>query len=34
VIAVDRAGEVAMPFTSPAMSRGLWRSGEDPAAWV
>jgi beta-aspartyl-peptidase (threonine type) len=28
LIAVDARGEVAMPFSTPAMPRGVWRGGE------
>ena len=34
LIAVAADGSVAMPFTSQAMNRGLWRSGAEPEAWV
>jgi beta-aspartyl-peptidase (threonine type) len=29
-IAIDRAGNIAMPFDTPAMPRGFVREGEDP----
>jgi L-asparaginase / beta-aspartyl-peptidase len=34
LIAVDAAGDVALPFTTAAMNRGLWRAGEEPVAWI
>jgi beta-aspartyl-peptidase (threonine type) len=34
LIAVDRQGDAVMPFTSGAMNRGLWRSGEEPVVAV
>ncbi len=34
LIAVNARGRVALPFTSGAMNRGVWRHGEPPAAWV
>lgn len=34
LIAVDRRGRVAMPFTAAAMPRGVWRAGQDPVVWV
>lgn len=34
LIALDRRGHVATPISTPAMPRGLWRSGEEPAVWV
>jgi beta-aspartyl-peptidase (threonine type) len=34
LICVDVAGKVALPFTSGAMNRGVWREGADPRAWV
>jgi beta-aspartyl-peptidase (threonine type) len=30
LIAVDRHGEVVLPFSTDAMPRGVWRGGEDP----
>jgi isoaspartyl peptidase/L-asparaginase-like protein (Ntn-hydrolase superfamily) len=30
LIAVDRHGEVVLPFSTGAMPRGVWRGGEDP----
>ncbi len=30
LIAVDASGEVALPFSTDAMPRGVWRGGEDP----
>jgi isoaspartyl peptidase/L-asparaginase-like protein (Ntn-hydrolase superfamily) len=34
LIVVDSDGEVALPFTSAAMNRGVWREGAEPQAWV
>lgn len=34
LIAVGAGGEVALPFTTGAMNRGMWRDGEEPHAWV
>jgi beta-aspartyl-peptidase (threonine type) len=34
LIAVDRQGGAVMPFTSGAMNRGVWRSGEEPVVAV
>jgi beta-aspartyl-peptidase (threonine type) len=34
LIAVDARGAVALPFTSTAMNRGVWRDGSDSQAWV
>jgi beta-aspartyl-peptidase (threonine type) len=34
LIAIDAAGNVALPFITPVMPRGLWRSGSDPVVWV
>ncbi len=34
LIAVDVDGQVAMPFTSGAMNRGMWRAGEDAQVWI
>jgi beta-aspartyl-peptidase (threonine type) len=34
IIALTAAGAVALPFTSGAMNRGLWRPGAEPQAWV
>jgi L-asparaginase / beta-aspartyl-peptidase len=34
LIALDADGDVAMPFTSEVMNRGVWRAGEEPEAWV
>ncbi len=34
LIAVDADGTVALPFTTAAMNRGVWREGEEPRAWV
>jgi beta-aspartyl-peptidase (threonine type) len=34
LICADAAGEVALPFTSGAMNRGVWREGAEPRAWV
>jgi isoaspartyl peptidase/L-asparaginase-like protein (Ntn-hydrolase superfamily) len=34
LVCVDAAGEVALPFTSGAMNRGVWREGAEPQAWV
>ena len=34
LIAVDAAGDVAMPFTTDVMNRAVWRGGETPEAWV
>jgi beta-aspartyl-peptidase (threonine type) len=34
LIAVDRRGEVAMPFVTEVLPRGVWRAGEPPAVWV
>jgi len=34
LIALDRDGNVAMPFITPVMPRGLWRPGGPPETWV
>lgn len=34
LIAVDREGHVAMPFTSAAMNRGVWRAREGAKVWI
>lgn len=34
LIAVDIRGVVAMPFTTAAMNRGVWRAGESPRVWI
>jgi len=34
LIALDRRGQVAMPVSTPAMPRGVWRSGEAPTVWI
>jgi beta-aspartyl-peptidase (threonine type) len=34
LICVDAAGGVALPFTSGAMNRGVWREDAEPEAWV
>lgn len=34
LIAVDRQGNVAMPFITPVMPRGVWRRGQHAQAWV
>jgi beta-aspartyl-peptidase (threonine type) len=34
IIAVTADGAVALPFSSQAMNRGLWRAGAEPDAWV
>ena len=34
LIAVDREGNVAMPYITPVMPRGLWRPGQAPQAWL
>jgi beta-aspartyl-peptidase (threonine type) len=34
LIAIDAGGSVALPFTSGAMNRGLWRLDSEPQAWV
>jgi beta-aspartyl-peptidase (threonine type) len=34
LICVDVTGAVAVPFTSGAMNRGVWREGAEPEAWV
>jgi beta-aspartyl-peptidase (threonine type) len=34
LVAVDALGNTALPFTTPVMPRGLWRSGSDPLVWV
>jgi beta-aspartyl-peptidase (threonine type) len=34
MIAVDAGGAVALAFTSDAMTRGVWREGSEPEAWV
>lgn len=34
VIALDRAGNVAMPFNTAGMYRGVMRSGESPEVWI
>ncbi len=34
LIAVDAQGSVAMPFSTELMPRGMWRSGQEPTAWI
>ncbi|MGN6869374.1 MAG: isoaspartyl peptidase/L-asparaginase family protein [Solirubrobacteraceae bacterium] len=34
LIAVDARGQVALPFSTDAMPRGVWRGGEDPVVEV
>jgi beta-aspartyl-peptidase (threonine type) len=34
LIAVDREGNVAMPYITQVMPRGLWRPGQSPQAWI
>jgi beta-aspartyl-peptidase (threonine type) len=34
LIAVTARGGVALPYTSGAMNRGVWREGSDPVAWI
>jgi beta-aspartyl-peptidase (threonine type) len=34
LIAVGADGDVAMPFTTEVMNRGVWRAGEEADAWV
>ena len=34
LIALDREGNMAMPFITEVMPRGVWRAGEPPQAWV
>jgi len=34
LIAVAADGNMATPFTSEVMNRGVWRAGEEPDAWV
>jgi L-asparaginase / beta-aspartyl-peptidase len=34
LIAVDRAGQVALPYITQIMPRGQWRAGLQPTAWV
>lgn len=34
LIAVDAEGNVALPFFTPAMPRGLWRPGQEPQVWI
>jgi beta-aspartyl-peptidase (threonine type) len=34
LIAVDADGEVATPFSTGAMPRGVWREGQEPETWV
>jgi beta-aspartyl-peptidase (threonine type) len=34
LIAVDGQGNVALPFITQVMPRGLWRAGREPTAWV
>jgi L-asparaginase / beta-aspartyl-peptidase len=34
LIAVDREGNVAMPYITQVMPRGVWRAGDTPSAWV
>ena len=34
LIAVDARGQVALPFSTEAMPRGVWRGGEDPVVEV
>jgi len=34
LIALDRDGQVAMPFNTQVMPRGVWTSGGPPTAWI
>jgi beta-aspartyl-peptidase (threonine type) len=34
LIAIDADGNVAMPYITPAMPRGLCRQGEEPEVWI
>jgi isoaspartyl peptidase/L-asparaginase-like protein (Ntn-hydrolase superfamily) len=34
LIAIDVSGAVALPFTTAAMNRGVWRLDGEPQAWV
>jgi beta-aspartyl-peptidase (threonine type) len=34
LIVIDAGGSVALPFTSGAMNRGVWRLDSEPQAWV
>jgi beta-aspartyl-peptidase (threonine type) len=34
LIALDAAGNAALPFVTAAMPRGLWRDGDDPQVWA
>jgi beta-aspartyl-peptidase (threonine type) len=34
LIAVDSAGNVALPFITQLMPRGVWQAGEEATAWV
>jgi beta-aspartyl-peptidase (threonine type) len=34
MIVIDISGAVALPFTSAAMNRGVWRLDSEPQAWV
>ena len=34
LIALDARGAVTMPFLTEVMPRGIWRSGQEPAAWI
>ncbi len=34
LIALDRDGNVAMPYITPVMPRGFWRQGQPPETWV
>jgi L-asparaginase/beta-aspartyl-peptidase (threonine type) len=34
LIAVDRQGNVTLPYITSVMPRGLWRAGREPTAWV
>jgi L-asparaginase / beta-aspartyl-peptidase len=34
MIVIDVSGAVALPFTSAAMNRGVWRPDSEPQAWV
>jgi beta-aspartyl-peptidase (threonine type) len=34
LIAVDGAGNVALPYITRVMPRGVWRADREPAAWV
>jgi beta-aspartyl-peptidase (threonine type) len=34
LVAVDAAGNVAMPFSTEAMPRGVWRPGQGPAVEI